>query len=73
MDASSDQYTDAHSNLPLDSQVDSDNEITKCFRLKDGKYFYKTKFSVKRAAYNLGPKSKVSPVIKIIAALTLKQ
>ena len=41
--------------------------------LKDGKYFYKTKFSVKRAAYNLGPKSKVSPVIKIIAALTLKQ
>ena len=41
--------------------------------LKDGKYFYKTKFSVKRSAYNLGPESKVSPTIKIIAALTLKQ
>ncbi len=41
--------------------------------LKDGKYFYKTKFSVKRADYNMGPKSKVSPSIKIIAALTLKK
>ncbi len=34
-------------------------------------YVYKTKFTVNRADYELGPKSKVSPSIKIIAALTI--
>jgi len=36
-------------------------------------YVYKTKFNVVRADYKLGPKSKVSPSIKVIAAVTIKK
>ena len=36
-------------------------------------HVYKTKFSVVRDDYKLGPKSKVSPSIKIIAAVTIKK
>jgi polyisoprenoid-binding protein YceI len=36
-------------------------------------HVYKTKFSVDRVDYQLGPKSKVSPSIKIIAAVTVKK
>lgn len=36
-------------------------------------HVYKTKFTVDRVDYQLGPKSKVSPSIKIIAAVTIKK
>ena len=36
-------------------------------------HVYKTKFSVNRLDYNMGPKSKVSNSIKIIAAITIKK
>ena len=39
----------------------------------ESKHVYKTKFTVDRADYKLGPKSKVSPSIKIIAAVTIKK
>ena len=36
-------------------------------------HVYKAKFTVDRADYQLGPKSKVSPSIKIIAAVSIKK
>lgn len=39
----------------------------------DTKFVYKAKFNVDRKEYELGPDSKVSPSIKIIAAVTIKK
>ena len=39
----------------------------------DTHHVFKTKFSVNRLDYNMGPKSKVSTSIKIIAAITIKK
>ena len=39
----------------------------------DVHHVYKAKFTVDRADYQLGPKNKVSPSIKIIAAVTIKK
>ena len=36
-------------------------------------YVYQTSLTVERARYELGPKNKVSPSIKIVAELTIKK
>lgn len=53
--------------------------VTKAIKLPlkistdETQYIYQTKLTVERARYELGPKNKVSPSIKIVAQLTIKK